>query len=215
MNTHIKTNRKEIEKEARKRDIIDIAARLFSEKDFHEVKVDEIAERVGLSKGTIYLYFENKENLFFSIIIDRANALYAQLLEASRSNADFTKCLHDFVSAYLGFFRKHEAFFKIIHSEKTRLDMETHYKMHDYSSEVLRSLFTVVTELMQKGQKNGMLRTGDPRTLGKILIALLNVYTFQRIILGERIKPDKEVSEVIDFFLNGARDAHVLNICQG
>ena len=57
----VKMNRKEMEKEARKKDILDAAARLFSEKGFHEVKVDDIAEKVGLSKGTIYLYYENKD----------------------------------------------------------------------------------------------------------------------------------------------------------
>lgn len=212
MHDAAKLKRRELEKEARKKDIIDAAARLFSEKDFHDVKVEEIAERVGLSKGTIYLYFDNKENLFFSIIIERAKALYEQLEEASRCDADFQVCLHRFVSTYLGFFRTHEAVFKIIHSEKTRLDVETHYKMHDYLSGVLESLFKVVTELMQNGQNAGVLRPDNPRKLSTILIALLNVYTFQRIILGERIKQDKEVHEVMDYFLNGTGALHASNI---
>jgi len=205
LNDQLKVNRKELEKEARKKDIIDAASRLFSERDYHAVKVDDIAERVGLSKGTIYLYYENKENLFFSIIIERAKVLYARLEQASQCETEFPDCLHKFVSTYLSFFRDHEAFFKIIHSEKTRLDMETHHKMHDYSSEVLKALFKVVIELMQKGQKNGVLRKDDPRTLSKILIALLNVYTFQRIILGEKSKHNEEVNEVVEYFLNGAK----------
>lgn len=205
MNDQVKLNRKELEKEARKKDIINVAARLFSDRDFHDVKVDDIAEEVGLSKGTIYLYFENKETLFFSIIMERAKVLYIRLEEASRCETDFMDCLHKFVSTYLGFFREYEAFFKIIHSEKTRLDFETHYKMHDYSSEILNALFKVVIELMQKGQQSRVLRNDDPRTLSKILIALLNVYTFQRIILKEKSKHEQEVDEVVMYFLNGVK----------
>jgi len=205
LNNQSKPNRKELEKEARKKDIIDVAAKLFSERDFHDVKVDDIAEQVGLSKGTLYLYFDNKDNLFFSVIIERAKVLYARLEQASQCDKDFLDCLHKFVSTYLGFFREHEAFFKIIHSEKTRLDMESHYKMHDYSRDVLMSLFKVVIELMQNGQTSGMLRKDNPRTLSKILVALLNVYTFQRIILGEKTTHEDDVKEVVDYFLNGAK----------
>lgn len=207
MSEQSKLNRKEREKEARKKDILDAAAKLFAERDFQHVKVDDIAEIVGLSKGTIYLYFENKDNLFFSIIIERAKTLYGRLQDASKCEETFDVCLKRFVSTYLNFFREHQAFFKIIHSEKTRMDMESHYKMHDYSSEVLRSLFMVVIELMKRGQKTGLLRKSDPRTLSKILIALLNVYTFQRIILGEEVAHEVEVDEVVDFFMHGARIA--------
>lgn len=200
-----KMNRKELEKEARKKDILDAAAKLFSERDFQHVKVDDIAERVGLSKGTIYLYFENKEQLFFSIIIERAKTLHERLQYASECEEPFLDCLRNFVSTYLGFFREHQAFFKLIHSEKTRMDMESHYKMHDYSSEVLKNLFLIVIELMNRGQSAGLLRDGDPRTFSKILIALLNVYTFQRIILGEEVAHEVEVDEVVDYFMNGAK----------
>ena len=78
-----KTNNHESKIAARKKSIIDAAVQLFSERDFHEVRIDDIAEKVGLAKGTIYLYFENKDQLFLSIIIERTRTLKESLEKAS------------------------------------------------------------------------------------------------------------------------------------
>jgi len=46
--------------------ILEVAETVFAEKGFHATKVDEIASRAGVAKGTVYLYFKSKEHLFFS-----------------------------------------------------------------------------------------------------------------------------------------------------
>ena len=58
-----------MEKNADKRqEILDAAIKLFSERGFEKTTVDEIAARANVGKGTIYLYFENKEQIFFAVI---------------------------------------------------------------------------------------------------------------------------------------------------
>ncbi len=47
--------------------ILDAALDVFAEKGFHEARMDEIAEHAGITKGTIYLYFESKEELFLAM----------------------------------------------------------------------------------------------------------------------------------------------------
>jgi TetR/AcrR family transcriptional regulator len=200
-----KQSRKEIEKESRKADIIDTAAQLFSQKGFHDVKMDEIAERVGLSKGTIYLYFENKEALFFSIIQVRFSELTEQMQEILLLNEPFIENLKRFVTAFLGFLEKQQAFFKILHSEKMRMNIEDHYKMHDYGIEAYQTIFRITGELMRRGQEEGVLRRDLPNTLSKILLGILDAYIFQRVFLGAKARIEDEVDQAIDYFLNGAK----------
>ena len=51
-----------------KRNIIALASiKLFCEKGFQKTSIDEIAKSVGVAKGTIYLYFKNKEEIIFAI----------------------------------------------------------------------------------------------------------------------------------------------------
>ena len=60
-------------------EILEAASRVFAEKDFHQVLIDEIAEAGGIGKGTVYRYFRTKEDLYFATILrglDRLHALF-------------------------------------------------------------------------------------------------------------------------------------------
>jgi len=55
-------------KEARPGEIIDAALELFCEKGFAGTRMDDVARHAGVTKGTVYLYFENKEALFYALV---------------------------------------------------------------------------------------------------------------------------------------------------
>ncbi len=55
-------------KEARPGEIIDAALELFCEKGFAGTRMDDVARRAGVTKGTVYLYFKNKEALFYALV---------------------------------------------------------------------------------------------------------------------------------------------------
>jgi len=68
--------RKEREKERRRNAIIDAAEEVFFSKGVEDATMDEVAERAELSKGTLYLYFKNKNDLFHGIIARALEILY-------------------------------------------------------------------------------------------------------------------------------------------
>jgi len=198
-------SRKELEIKARKQDILDMAAKLFASKDFHSVTVDEIAEKVGLSKGTIYLYFDNKENIFFSILIERTKSLMQALSQAVESGKPFIECLRHFIFTYLEYFQEHESFFKIMHSEKTRSSMEAHYQMHDYANESIGRFLEIVNALMFKGVEEGHLRSVDVLSMTKMLSGILNTFTYYRIFSTTDASPYEETEVILDLFLHGVQ----------
>jgi AcrR family transcriptional regulator len=55
-------------KEKARRSIIESAAQVFTEKGYHKTKMDDIAEKLGVSKGAIYQYFKSKEQIFVEVI---------------------------------------------------------------------------------------------------------------------------------------------------
>jgi AcrR family transcriptional regulator len=61
--------RREREKERRRADIIDAAEKVFFSKGLGQATMDDVAEAAELSKGTLYLYFKNKEDLYLAIIL--------------------------------------------------------------------------------------------------------------------------------------------------
>lgn len=65
--------------EQKRRDILAVAARLFSTKAFHEVRLEDIAAEAKIGKGTIYIYFRSKEDLYVAIGRDEFTAMVDQL----------------------------------------------------------------------------------------------------------------------------------------
>ena len=64
-------------KDARPSEIVDAALEVFAEKGFAAAKLDDIARRAGVSKATLYLYFDTKKEIFRAV----ARAAVASLLE--------------------------------------------------------------------------------------------------------------------------------------
>jgi AcrR family transcriptional regulator len=56
--------------ENKRRMILSSAAKLFSEQPFHKVRLDDVAEAASVGKGTVYIYFSSKEDLYFSLVYD-------------------------------------------------------------------------------------------------------------------------------------------------
>lgn len=67
----VTTDRQKRKREKRRNEIIDAAEGLFYSKGFDKVSMDEIAQEIELSKGTLYFYFKSKDSLFFAIVFRR------------------------------------------------------------------------------------------------------------------------------------------------
>lgn len=71
--------RKEQEKGERRSAIVDAAERLFSAKGYDSVKMEDVAREAKLAKGTLYLYFENKEALYVGVVV-RGIAILGEMI---------------------------------------------------------------------------------------------------------------------------------------
>ena len=65
-------------KQARPQELLDAALQLFVEKGFSATRSEEVAERAGVSKGTLYLYFSSKEELFKAVVRSNISTLIAE-----------------------------------------------------------------------------------------------------------------------------------------
>ena len=63
---------------ARVQRIIETAADLFGEFGYNDVRMEDIATRAGVAKGTLYLYYKDKDDLFLALILDRMTRLFEQ-----------------------------------------------------------------------------------------------------------------------------------------
>ena len=84
--------------------ILDAASRVFAARPFHEVLIDSIASDAGIGKGTIYRYFETKEDLYFATVVHVVEGLASELEKVSRAEASAARKLEAIATLILGRF---------------------------------------------------------------------------------------------------------------
>ena len=163
--------RKEREKEARKEEIISAAEKVFFQKGLVAATMDEIAELAELSKGTIYLYYKSKEDLYLAVSIRGLEVMH-DLFQKALSNGQTTvQQIANLGEAYYEFFKSNRNYFRMfIFFENPRLQTQVSEEMKEQCSVAERRVWDLVVKLIQRGIDEGMLHKGlDPLEAGVML----------------------------------------------
>jgi len=148
--------------EDRPREICAAALEVFAEKGFAAARLDEIAQRAGVSKGTLYLYFKDKEDLFRAVVRD-AIAPNVEAITATISTLDAP--FPDVVRLFLAGFAEREgrlpigAVAKMVVGESRNFP-ELARVWHD---EVASKAIGALASFVERAQQRGEVRPGDPR----------------------------------------------------
>jgi len=105
--------RREREKKQRENDIINASEKLFFSKGYDNVSMNDIAREVELSTATLYLYFKNKESLYFAIVLHGTSILNEMIKEeVDRAKTGINK-VAAFRTAYYDFTKQYPDYIKI------------------------------------------------------------------------------------------------------
>ncbi len=149
----------------KKNNIIKIAANLFSQKSFHDVTMDEIAEKVGVAKGTIYLYFSSKDNLYLQIL-EHTFELIESLLEKEVNIASLAPDkLKKVLAIVIKFYRGNIDVLKILSRDETHLIQEHHELTEKWRLRRIK----LYEKIIEKGIKEGSFKTGNTELAALIL----------------------------------------------
>jgi uroporphyrinogen-III synthase len=128
--------------------ITDSAAKLFSEKNFHEVMMEDVAITAGVAKGTLYNYFNSKEDLYFSIMLSRMENLVNHLKENISGKSSPIYSLHSFVIHNYMFMIKYDSFFNMFRKDS--------FKAANKSCEELKIKKNELCEILSGILKDGI-----------------------------------------------------------
>jgi AcrR family transcriptional regulator len=107
--------RKEREKEARREEILNAAQKVFFEKGLAATTVDDIAQVAELSKGTLYLYYHSKEDLYLATAGRGMDIMYGMFERAVAASEDPISQIFNIGDAYYKFFREQRDFFRMFY----------------------------------------------------------------------------------------------------
>jgi len=148
--------------EDRPREICAAALEVFAEKGFAAAKLDEIARRAGVSKGTLYLYFKDKEQLFRAVVRDSIAPNVAAITSAiSAMDAPFA----DVVRMFLAGFAEREARLPLGAVAKMVIGESRNFPelARVWHDEVASKAIGALAAAIERAQQRGEVRNGDPR----------------------------------------------------
>ena len=159
----------EYKEEARSR-ILDAANRVFAEKGYHEATMDDIAKRLGVSKGAIYLYFSSKEDLFEAMVKTAPQAFKEILYSSFGDEADPVQSATQFFDKMLKLSASNPGLsFEILSEASRNPTLKRILKQNHAEYE------EVLTSFLAEGQKRRFVGDNlDIRPLANSLIALWN-----------------------------------------
>lgn len=101
--------------ENKRRLIIQTAVKLFSEMPFHKVRLDDVAAAAGVGKGTVYIYFKNKEELYYSLVYEGFAGMVDRLkLELQQPGLNSAAKLRIIVAGVVEFGVRQPQFFDVL-----------------------------------------------------------------------------------------------------
>lgn len=192
--------------EERPRQIIDAALAVFGERGLAASRLEDIAKHAGVSKGTIYLYFPNKEELFREVVrstvitkLEEREQLYLSAAGAP------TNVFENFMRTYWRFLRSADfaPIFRLVHAEIHNFpDLATFY-----AEEVVARGHRLIETLISKGIEAGEFRDIDPRVAARMLASTFVMHgvwcRHREYFQSVANKTDDQIlQELIDFFLH-------------
>ena len=163
--------RKEREKEHRREEIIDAAQTVFFEKGLQVATMDEIAEAAELSKGTLYLYYKSKEDLYLAVMMRGMDVMYDKFEKVIRSNEPTIKIIAGLGEAYYEFFKENREYFRMLHFfENPQVHKQVSEEMLSACGQCNQKIWTLVVGLIQRGIDEGVIQKDiSPMQAGVIL----------------------------------------------
>ncbi|MFM1919593.1 MAG: Fatty acid metabolism regulator protein [Candidatus Hydrogenedentota bacterium] len=183
----------------RRREILDAAARVFSERGYASTDVAQIAAMAGLTKASVYHYFESKEALFFATVDAKLGMIAQQMASLADSVGDRLEGIGAAVEAYLRFFSENPDAVELMIEERSS------FKTREKHTYVLYREATLPkwTAALEAQIASGTLRKVPPVATLRLLSDLLFGRVINNFFVGDPRPIREQSEEILDVLLLG------------
>ncbi|TFG90407.1 MAG: TetR/AcrR family transcriptional regulator [Syntrophobacterales bacterium] len=202
MNDNKKQERKKALESLTRQGILDAAIGLLMRDGIQGLTMDRVATEAGVAKGTLYVYFKNKEEILdatldasFEPLIRELSVLLDDDHAPDRKLAEFSLC-------HLRFFDEHRELIRVIFFDRERM----HSERNHYTDSRYRTFVQRVADVLDEGVRQGLLSPMDPMKVAAMFIEANMGMVMQRIHDGISGDVEKDARQVTDIFMEGLRN---------
>jgi AcrR family transcriptional regulator len=199
------------EKEQRRRAILKASQQLFFKKGYQSVSVESIARKARISKGTVYLYFHSKEEIYARILMNDIEMFHEKLFDIIDESGTAADMLLQFSDFYIDFFLNDRELFRILMTFMLRADnLNFSGEMNKHLIRAVNRSVEMVDRILEHGFKSGEFYNKKDFMKGRNVVwGLLNGIISLHLFVGKESTREKRirsnVREGLDVFINGLK----------
>ncbi|GAB6098967.1 hypothetical protein JCM16358_08460 [Halanaerocella petrolearia] len=179
--------------------IFTVAVAEFSKKGADSTTMQEIAQEAGVGKGTLYRYFDNKEDLISSLIETGFKDLTSQIQREVDNITDPQKKLEKSISIQLEFYNQNRDFSKFL----TREIWGYKSKFEENIRQIRGSHTVVLEEIIEEGIASDKFKDLNIETAAASLIGMVNITALHWFMFKDEFLVDQIKDEIIELYFNG------------
>ena len=202
-----KLSRREREKLQQRQDMLTTALALFAEKGYHNVSMHEIARKAEFAIGTLYKFFQSKEDLYKSLVMEHSEKFQKVLIEAMEMPGNGTAKLRSYARAKAEICHNNMAFVRLFLVENSGPSFNVKAGLDEEMRRGYNSLLEKLVHIFESGIKSGEFRNiADPCHMAMALDSTINSLLLLSMLEPEQHPYPDEPDAILDIFLKGLID---------
>lgn len=166
----------------RRENILQAAKFVFAQSGFADTNVEDIATRAGIAKGTLYLYFTSKEQIYMAALLEDARRLDTITRERMDAAPCWQSKIREYFTVRLDYLESHKEFLRIFLSE-IRGKMIRGAPIGSEFLQVVRESESLITQVFAAAAARGDIRNVDPE-LAAVMVVDLSRGLLERRLMG-------------------------------
>ena len=198
-------SKEEVVHEFRMQSLQEAAVRVFARKGIAAATMQDIAEEAGVAKGTIYLYFRDRDELVDKTFQATLSQVHSRIDEAlERPGTSLEEKLRESLMRLFEFFRENAQFFRLYHAQRFPEGSEEQQRRQKRHCDHYRQRMEKLAGVMQEAMDRGEIRRVDPFRLATFFAEGTNAIVIERV-MGEAPPPESDVELILSTFFEGVR----------
>ncbi len=194
--------------------ILEAALREFSARGYSGARVQTIAERADVNKAMLYYYFQNKENLYCSVLRHIGSKWFPRVFPILLESSDLERRVRRFVSTYFDFFSTHPEVGRLILREMSGGGEYLNKVIREWFKEMPVRPYELVTGMLRHEMAKGAVRETEPTQTLLSVIGMCVIYFAGRPVIQTilDIRPEDEMEfleerkeSIVDLILYGLK----------
>ena len=149
----------QVSQSSKRERIVEAGLKLFANESYQAVTMDRVAEAAGVAKGTLYLYFQSKEDLYLGILTDGMESMARNYQASVDSRADVKVRLRRAITLSIEFYDQRRDLLRLMMTEEPRMPEARNRLREEWRDRVVRFF----NSLIEEGVQTGAFRAIDAR----------------------------------------------------